>query len=195
MADAVKRGQHRSWYVDELVSNHFRTAFSFCRSSSFAVRPFVWPFKYLINHFFLSFVFLQEWIKSRDHPEDEGDEAAPGDGTGSTAPTAGTENGSATRKAAPKQQWLPAPTDSAMAHTTCPICQEKFETVWHDEAQEWVWMDAVKIKGRIYHASCHAEASKDGVSTPRLTPDPPALLGKRKAEVSSTFFPHFSFFF
>lgn len=78
-----------------------------------------------------------------------------------------------------------------MANTTCPICQERFETVWHDEAQEWVWMDAVKIGGRIYHASCHAEASKDGgnvnngtsSSSRNRTPDP-ALLGKRKADVS-----------
>lgn len=49
---------------------------------------------------------------------------------------------------------------------------------WLDDAQEFVWMDAVKIGARIYHASCHAEAKKDG-----STPEP--ILGKRKNEVSS----------
>jgi len=54
---------------------------------------------------------------------------------------------------------------------------------WLDDAQEFVWMDAVKVGGRIYHASCHAEATKDGRSTPayqRGTPEP--VLGKRKNE-------------
>lgn len=57
---------------------------------------------------------------------------------------------------------------------------------WLDEAQEFVWMDAKQIGGRIYHASCHAEVSKDASSTQvkRGTPDP--VLGKRKAEVSDT---------
>lgn len=55
---------------------------------------------------------------------------------------------------------------------------------WLDDAQEFVWMDAIKIGDRIYHASCHAEAKKDGGSTPtyhRGTPEP--VLGKRKNEV------------
>jgi len=56
---------------------------------------------------------------------------------------------------------------------------------WLDEAQEWVWMDAVKVGPRVYHASCHSEATRDRESTPgpsRDTPEP--VLGKRKAEVS-----------
>jgi len=56
---------------------------------------------------------------------------------------------------------------------------------WLDEAQDWVWMDAVSIGGRAYHASCHAEAAKDDDAVyKRSTPEPTAVLGKRKAEVS-----------
>ena len=54
---------------------------------------------------------------------------------------------------------------------------------WLDDAQEFVWMDAIKIGNRIYHASCHAEA-RMGVTAPAEqygTPEP--VLGKRKAEV------------
>lgn len=80
-------------------------------------------------------------------------------------------------------QYLPVPDDPALAGSICPICQEKFEMKWLDEAQEFVWMDAKKIGERIYHASCYAEASKDhsNAQVKRGTPEP--VLGKRKAEV------------
>lgn len=62
-------------------------------------------------------------------------------------------------------------------------------TKWLDEAQEWVWTDALRVGDRAYHASCYAEVTKDGGNTPmyggrgaRATPD--RVLGKRKAEVS-----------
>ncbi|KAJ4307132.1 mRNA 3' end processing factor [Collariella sp. IMI 366227] len=38
----------------------------------------------------------------------------------------------------------PVPEDASRVNNTCPICQEKFEMKWLDEAQEWVWMDAVR---------------------------------------------------
>lgn len=73
------------------------------------------------------------------------------------------------------------PEDPTLANSNCPICQEKFQTVWNDEAQEWVWMDAVRVGDKIYHASCHAEVSKDGSGPPSTGNG--AVLGKRKAEV------------
>lgn len=148
----------------------------------------------------------QEWIKSRDDT-DEGDHVENMNvSTTLTAENDGDASSTKTKnaKGAQRQPWIPVPNDPAMANTTCPICQEKFETVWHDEAQEWVWMDAVKIGGRIYHASCHAEASRDGgsgnvnngasSSSRNRTPDS-ALLGKRKADVRfRNFFSHYLFF-
>jgi pre-mRNA cleavage complex 2 protein Pcf11 len=90
----------------------------------------------------------------------------------------------ATTKKDPKKQWLPVPSDPALANLHCPICQEKFVTVWLDEAQEWVWMDAVKVGGRTYHASCHEEATKDRGPSPARNSTPDSLLGKRKAAES-----------
>ena len=51
---------------------------------------------------------------------------------------------------------------------------------WLDEAQEWVWTDAVKVGGgeRVFHASCHREAY--GVMPERAGV-------KRKAEVCCLF--------
>ena len=118
----------------------------------------------------------QDWIRSReaidvDHVPSQPDKESGGD-RGSKAP---------------KLQYIPVP-DDPRTNTICPICQEKFEMKWLDEAQEWVWMDAVKVGDRVYHASCHREATNDGRGTPghsRNTPDP--VLGKRKAEVSLIF--------
>lgn len=133
MGEAAKRGQSRSWYVDEL-----------------------------------------EWIKSRDNPED-----APLTDASSTAIKAALAASIAA--ADPKKKHIPAPSDPALANQPCPICQEKFDTVWNDEAQDFVWMDAIKIGNRVYHASCHAEVKKDGESTPLRINTPDSVLGKRKA--------------
>lgn len=86
----------------------------------------------------------------------------------------------------PKLQYLPVPDDPAKAGSLCPICQEKFEMKWLDEAQEFVWMDARMVGERIFHASCYAEATKDVSNARRNTPEPAAVLGKRKAEVSNS---------
>jgi pre-mRNA cleavage complex 2 protein Pcf11 len=75
------------------------------------------------------------------------------------------------------------PDDPVLASSHCPICQEKFETKWDYNVDEFVWTDARKVGERIFHASCYAEAAKDLNSLlKRNTPEP--VLGKRKAEVS-----------
>ncbi|KAG4035662.1 hypothetical protein MFRU_001g04310 [Monilinia fructicola] len=127
MAEAEKRGQHRSWYVDEL-----------------------------------------DWIKSREPEDDQvNDPSDNAHGAGGSTLAA---------NAKPKLQYLAVPDDPALAGSVCPICQEKFEMKWLDDAQEFVWMDAKQLGDRIYHGSCYAEATKD-----RGTPEP-TVLGKRKAE-------------
>jgi pre-mRNA cleavage complex 2 protein Pcf11 len=152
---------------------------------------------------------MQDWVHSRELVDvdtlDPAVSAQAADGVTSTSlhnnPTtggAGGVAGSSSRSSAIKVPYIPVPDDPHI-NTVCPICQEKFEQKWLDEAQEWVWMDAVRIGDRVYHASCHAEATA-GVAgaaatrggTPgasaalggglgRSTPD--RVLGKRKAEV------------
>jgi len=61
-----------------------------------------------------------------------------------------------------KEYYVKAPADAAVAHHACPICQEEFKTVWHDGAQEWVWMDAAVQGEKTYHASCLMEMARDG---------------------------------
>lgn len=95
-------------------------------------------------------------------------------------PTAGGKSAASSRA---QQQYLPVPEDSSRVNNTCPICQERFEMKWLDEAQEWVWTDAVMVGERVYHASCHREAAGSMAYSQRPTPE--RVLGKRKAEVSS----------
>ena len=100
---------------------------------------------------------------------------------------------------------MPAPSDSSGAEQRCPICQERFEPTWRDDLQDFVWMDAVRIGGRVYHASCFADLRRSvtplgGAASGRVaggailgalgaggrrgsTPD--SVLGKRKIEVSA----------
>jgi pre-mRNA cleavage complex 2 protein Pcf11 len=102
--------------------------------------------------------------------------------------------------AANKVPYLPVPEDSSRVNSACPICQEKFEMKWLDEAQEWVWMDAVKVGERVFHASCHREAY--GAAALQMQQQQVqqqgegggGVLGKRKAEVC-LFVPIFSSLF
>ena len=112
----------------------------------------------------------QEWIKSRDNPED--------------APL--TDASSATTKAVlaaslaaadPSNKHIPVPSDPGLRNQPCPICQENFETTWNDELEMFVWRDAIQIGSRVYHASCYSEVRKDGAGTPD------SVLGKRKATI------------
>ncbi|KAI9730929.1 MAG: hypothetical protein M1818_008003 [Claussenomyces sp. TS43310] len=128
MSDAEKRGQHRSWYVDEL-----------------------------------------DWIKSRETEDDHLASASNGSAAIEGVSAVGATSG-------PRQQYIVIPENPP--NTLCPICQEKFEAKYLDDAQEWVWMDAVNIGGRIYHATCHAETP----AYRRGTPDTESILGKRKNE-------------
>lgn len=120
----------------------------------------------------------QEWIKSRDDPEEV---------LITDAPSSATKAALAASLAAadPKNKHIPVPSDPALTKLPCPICQEKFDTVWNDEAQDFVWMDAIKIGSRVYHASCHAEVKKDGGITPLRNSTPDSVLGKRKVGVST----------
>lgn len=63
------------------------------------------------------------------------------------------------------KKYVPVPGDKTISRN-CPICKDKFETQWSDEAEDWVWINAIEEKGKYFHAICHAESQmgkkKDG---------------------------------
>lgn len=124
---------------------------------------------------------VQDWIKSREAADDENPADTEMTGEGTT----GADGGAS--KQGPPKPWIHAPNDATLRNTPCPICQEKFESSWSEDVQDWIWQDATKIGSRVYHASCYAEVTKGGPaprgSTPQArTGTPDSVLGKRKAE-------------
>ncbi|KAH8704263.1 putative mRNA cleavage factor complex component Pcf11 [Talaromyces proteolyticus] len=139
MTEATRRGQNRSWYVDE-----------------------------------------RDWIKSREFDDDSG---LDGNGPGGSSSTAEED----AAKKQPQKQWLRAPNDVTLRNAPCPICQEKFESTWSEDVQDWIWQDAIKVNNRVYHASCYAEVTKEAPASRTETSSgrtgtPDSILGKRKAE-------------
>ncbi|EZF31005.1 hypothetical protein H101_05364 [Trichophyton interdigitale H6] len=125
----------------------------------------------------------RDWIKFREFEDDIG-----ADDASVAARKSNSEDASG--KKTEQQRWIHAPNDATLRNTPCPICQENFESTWFEEAQDWIWRDAIKVGNRIYHASCYAEVTKDGstgasadISRGR-TSTPDSVLGKRKAEDS-----------
>lgn len=56
------------------------------------------------------------------------------------------------------QRYISTPKDAAVVNTPCPICMEKFKSVWNEKAEDWVWMNAVQnSNGKIYHGTCALE--------------------------------------
>ncbi|KAL2863581.1 putative mRNA cleavage factor complex component Pcf11 [Aspergillus lucknowensis] len=121
------------------------------------------------------YVDERDWIKSREVGDDQIITE-----TESTNESAGSDGGAA--KKGPAKQWIRAPNDATLRNTPCPICQEKFESTWSEDVQDWIWQDAVKVGNRVYHASCYAEVTKDGPTPSGRTGTPDSVLGKRKAE-------------
>lgn len=57
---------------------------------------------------------------------------------------------------------------SAGTAVTCAICQEAFDSFFDEEAEEWMFRNAVKApeSGRVVHATCLVEASAEPVLSP-----------------------------
>lgn len=114
----------------------------------------------------------KEWIEYK-----EVDETSPNHA--SNDPNNSTLTGAKSKKQA-KDRYVSVPQDVVSQQAPCPICQEKFDTVWNVEANDFVWMDALSVGGKVYHATCFEEYSKGaGIAMPG-TPD--SVLGKRRAE-------------
>ncbi|KAH6848366.1 hypothetical protein B0I37DRAFT_162545 [Chaetomium sp. MPI-CAGE-AT-0009] len=154
MTDAEKRGQHRSWYVDESDWIRTREAID---------TDYTHPPQDASSHSTSDHHHLSSAAGGAAHDISGAHGAKP--------------NSTSSSAAAARMPYLPVPEDSSRVNNACPICQEKFEMKWLDEAQEWVWTDAVRVGERVFHASCHREAY--GVQAQAQAQ---GVLGKRKAE-------------
>ncbi|KAJ1309081.1 hypothetical protein OPQ81_004760 [Rhizoctonia solani] len=50
----------------------------------------------------------------------------------------------------------------------CQICKESIKSEYLEDDEEWVWRNAVNVKGQIYHATCYDEAGQASSLASRL---------------------------
>ncbi|KAK3397216.1 hypothetical protein B0T20DRAFT_252128 [Sordaria brevicollis] len=169
VTDAERRGQHRSWWVEQSdwvssveaidVDHSHRPDATSAQSKGI-------PGQDTLNYddedndddYDPEASFNQSY---NSYSGASGADAAGGYGGAKSQGGAGRGKGGKKGPGGTKN-YIPVPEDSAKVNNMCPICQERFEMKWLDEAQEWVWMDATKVGGRVYHASCHREVNGTG---------------------------------
>lgn len=136
----------------------------------------------------------REWIAYREN--------ASSSNTSGADDGASSGNGTPTKdgKKKVKEFVVPVPTDISQQGAVCPVCQEKFDTKWHEEMQMPVWANAISVKGRVYHKTCYDEVVHNALGgggggamagvmgrgrggSARNTPTPERVLGKRKLDV------------
>lgn len=104
------------------------------------------------------FLVAVSWISYRDEDEVFGSgstlafTASGGNGSGSID---GAQSGAeAIDLEIEREKYTEVPLDS---NVVCPVCQEPHETSWSEEAENWVWMNAVEVDGHYFHATCFAD--------------------------------------
>ncbi|KAH7626967.1 hypothetical protein B0T09DRAFT_386356 [Sordaria sp. MPI-SDFR-AT-0083] len=181
VTDAERRGQHRSWWVEQSDWANSSEAIDIDHShrSDAATHPSGGhgggvPGQDTLNYdddvddddYDPEANFNSSYNNADSLYPGGGAAAGGGDHSGGGHGHASSGKATANRKGGKRGggglNYIPVPEDSAKVNNMCPICQEKFEMKWLDEAQEWVWMDATKVGGRVYHASCHKEVNGSG---------------------------------
>ncbi|KAF8525345.1 hypothetical protein JB92DRAFT_2877529 [Gautieria morchelliformis] len=67
-----------------------------------------------------------------------------------------------------RESYVVVPTGDEAKSIQCPICKEVLKSEFLEDDEDWVWMNAVRVQGRIYHATCHAETSTANSLASRL---------------------------
>lgn len=64
------------------------------------------------------------------------------------------------REAKLRASFVIVPPGEEAKPAVCPICKESIKSEYLEDDEEWVWRNAVSVKGQIYHATCHDEAGQ-----------------------------------
>ncbi|WFC98630.1 hypothetical protein MYAM1_001361 [Malassezia yamatoensis] len=54
--------------------------------------------------------------------------------------------------------YVVVPSDPDLAARPCRICQERFQSEWSEDVEEWIWRNAMEADNGYVHASCHYSA-------------------------------------
>ncbi|KIJ56625.1 hypothetical protein M422DRAFT_22777 [Sphaerobolus stellatus SS14] len=76
--------------------------------------------------------------------------------------------GAAEEEAKLRQSHVLVPPGDETKVIQCPICKETLKPEFLEDDEDWAWKNAVRVQGRIYHATCHAETSTASSLASRL---------------------------
>ncbi|GJJ07434.1 hypothetical protein Clacol_001636 [Clathrus columnatus] len=65
----------------------------------------------------------------------------------------------AAQEAKLRESYVIVPPGDEAKSVQCPVCKETLKSEFLEEDEDWAWKNAVRVQGRIYHATCHAETS------------------------------------
>ncbi|CAD6887862.1 unnamed protein product [Tilletia controversa] len=102
------------------------------------------------------FTGVEVWVRSGF--DDTAPSSSGGDGGADGSRIGRTAEEEAALRATYQATVVVAPTDAEVAAKPCPICQEKFQSEWSEDDEDWIWRNAVQVDGVYQHASCHASA-------------------------------------
>ncbi|KAL5487838.1 PCF11 [Sanghuangporus weigelae] len=80
-------------------------------------------------------------------------------------------HGSGKRDAELRSSVVVVPPGDEAKNISCPVCKETLKSEFREEDEEWVWQNAVKVKDKIYHATCHAEMATSATLASKLRAD------------------------
>ncbi|KAG8880765.1 hypothetical protein FRB97_000558 [Tulasnella sp. 331] len=107
------------------------------------------------------FVGKEDWVHdvTRDTMAGSSDSSTNDKGKGrAISPTGGVKVNTEERDAKLRASYVVVPPGDEAKSIKCPICKESLKTEFLEDDEDWVWRNAVSIKGKIYHATCHADA-------------------------------------
>jgi len=75
------------------------------------------------------------------------------------------------RDAKLRAMYVVVPEGDESKSVTCPVCRETLQNEFLEVDEEWVWKNAVQVKGKVYHATCHAETMSSAAIAARRLKD------------------------
>ncbi|KDQ20713.1 hypothetical protein BOTBODRAFT_26732 [Botryobasidium botryosum FD-172 SS1] len=106
------------------------------------------------------FVGIEDWV----HDSLDTSPSAIDKGKGRADLPVLSAKANAEREAKLRESYVVIPPGEEAKRITCPVCKESLKSEFLEEDEEWVWRNATSVKGKIYHATCHADALSTSVA-------------------------------
>jgi len=92
----------------------------------------------------------------------------------------------AKREAELRAMFVVVPPGDEAKPVSCPICKEPLKSEFLEDDEDWVWKNAVMKDDRVFHATCHAEASSATSLAARLRSEFAATASRSRSGTPET---------